>query len=119
MTINLDDAIKVHAEWKTNLRAAIHKREAVDEATIAKDNCCVLGKWLHNEAKLQYAGMESYSTLVIKHAAFHDEAGKIAGMINAKQFAEAELLLGAPSPYCEATLAVVQAITELRKEIGL
>jgi len=119
MTINLDDAVKAHLDWKTKFRVAINKQESMDAATIAKDNCCVLGKWLYTEAKSRYADMASYPDLLNKHKAFHVEAGKVSSLVNAKRFAEAEFALHTNTPYGQASQAVGLAIVKLRKETGL
>ncbi|QFY44991.1 chemotaxis protein [Candidatus Methylospira mobilis] len=117
--MNLDEAIQAHADWKKKFRVAIHKQETMDTSTIAKDDCCVLGKWLHAEAKSLYADIESYPVLVSHHKTFHAEAGKVASLVNTKKYAEAELALDAHTPYGVASQAVGQAIYRLRKEAGL
>ncbi len=48
--MDLDQAVAKHAEWKVKFRKAISAKEQLDTASIAKDNCCELGKWLHGEA---------------------------------------------------------------------
>lgn len=117
--MDIDNAIAKHAEWKLKLRSAILKQETMDAATIAKDNCCDLGKWLHGEAKIKFAKLGSYTDCVTKHAAFHSEAGKIASTINLKKFAEAETMLNVGTPYSTASNAVGGAILRLKKEAGI
>jgi methyl-accepting chemotaxis protein len=117
--IDLDGAIKTHAEWKTKFRAAISKEETMDVATIAKDDSCMLGKWLYDEAKQKYADLESYKTLVARHTAFHVQAGKVANFVNAHQYREAEAALSVGTPYMTASNEVGQSIIRLRKETGL
>jgi hypothetical protein len=114
--IDLEGAIKAHAEWKTKFRAAISKEETMDAATIAKDDCCMLGKWLYGEAKQQYAGLETYKSLVVSHKAFHVQAGKVAGFVNAHQYQDAEAALAMGTPYTIASNEVGQLIIRLRKE---
>lgn len=115
--IDLDKALEQHSEWKVKLRAAISKREQMDVATISKDDCCELGKWLHGGAKPQLSHKPSYSECVSKHAAFHIEAGRVAAMINAKKFSEAETMLGTGSPFVSASTAVGVAIMRLKKDV--
>jgi hypothetical protein len=117
--INLDDAIKAHADWKTKFRVAISRQETMDAATIAKDDCCVLGKWLYGEGKQQYSGVESYGTLLAKHKTFHVQAGNVANLVNAHKYQEAEAALGAGTSYTAASSDVGQAVIRLRKETGL
>jgi methyl-accepting chemotaxis protein len=117
--LDLDTAIKAHAEWKTRLRAAMSGKQQLDAASIGKDNQCPLGKWLHGEAKAKYAGLKSYGPCVSAHAAFHVEAGKVAALINGAKYAEAEAALGGGTPYSSASSAVGVAILNLRKDASL
>jgi methyl-accepting chemotaxis protein len=52
------------------------------------------------------------------HAAFHREAGRVAALVNAKQYKEATAALDAGSPYAKASMDTTIAISKLRKEIG-
>ena len=117
--MDLNTAIQKHAEWKTKFRSAIAKQEQMDAATISKDNCCELGKWLHAEAKTQFGKLASHGECVQKHAAFHVEAGKIATVINAKKYAEAEAMLNNGTNYAQASSQVGVAIMHLKKEANL
>jgi methyl-accepting chemotaxis protein len=115
MDLNL--AIQKHAEWKYKFRAAMTANEPMDVATISKDNCCEIGKWLHGAAKDQHGHLASHGRCVAAHAAFHSEAGKIATLINAKKHDEAEHMLGTGTAYAEASRKVGVAIIELKNEI--
>lgn len=117
--MNIDEALHKHAEWKTKFRSAIMKNETMDVATIEKDNCCDFGKWLYGDALKRYGSLEPYKVCVAKHANFHREAGKVASLINAKKYQEAETALAMQSEYGKATNEVGVAIVRLRKEIGL
>lgn len=116
--MNLNQAIEKHAEWKVKFRSAISKKETMDADTIAKDNCCDLGKWLHGDARVQYGKLGSYAQCLVKHATFHAEAGKVARAINAQHFDQAEAMLGNGTSYFQASTAVGMAINQLKKEIG-
>lgn len=91
----------------------------MDVATISRDNCCELGKWLHGEAKAKFSSLQAYSLCVGKHAAFHREAGKVATAINSKKYSEAEAMLNAGTPYASASSAVGTAILQFKKEAKL
>jgi Chemoreceptor zinc-binding domain len=116
--MDLNTAIQKHAEWKTKFRSAMMKQEQLDVATIAKDNCCDLGKWLHGEAKEQYGKLGSHTECIRKHAEFHSQAAKVALEINNKNYTQAETMLAAGSAYSNASTAVGGAIMVLKKEIG-
>lgn len=117
--MDLESAIGKHAEWKVKLRGAISNKEKLDAATISKDNCCELGKWLHGEAKANFGNLSSYGACVSKHAAFHVEAGRVAAAINAGRFSDAEAMLGSGTPYNTVSSAVGVAIIGLKKEARL
>ncbi|MGR9012209.1 MAG: methyl-accepting chemotaxis protein [Gammaproteobacteria bacterium] len=115
--IDLDSALEKHSEWKVKLRTAISKREQMDAATISRDDCCDFGKWLHHDIKSHLDHEPSYADCVSKHAAFHIEAGRVANMINAKKYSEAEAMLGTGSAFVVASTAVGVAIMRLKKDI--
>jgi len=117
--MDLDSAIGKHAEWKMKFRNAISKQEQIDAATLAKDNCCDLGKWLHGEAKTSFSRLASHAECIKKHASFHVEAGKVATAINAKKYAEAEAMIAGGTSYAQASSAVGVAIMQLKKEAKL
>jgi methyl-accepting chemotaxis protein len=116
--MDLDQAIQAHSAWKIKFRTAITKQETMDAATISKDNCCDLGKWLHGEGKLDFGALSSHTDCVRKHAAFHIEAGKVATAINARQFIAAQNMIGSTdTPYAKASLAVSSSILKLKADV--
>jgi methyl-accepting chemotaxis protein len=114
--MNLDQAISKHIEWKVKLISTILKQETVDAETMSKDNCCELGKWLHNEGKIQFENLDSYSICLDKHAIFHEEAGKVAVKLNEKKFNDAEAMLKAGQPYTLSSNNLNSAIKNLQNE---
>jgi len=114
--MNLNHAISMHMEWKVKFLSTILKQETVDTEIISKDNCCELGKWLHEDGKTQFENLASYSICLDKHAAFHIEAGKIAAKLNEKKFNDAEAMLKAGQPYTMASNNLNLAIKNLENE---
>lgn len=117
--MDLNNAIGKHAEWKMKFRNAISKQEQMDATTLAKDNCCDLGKWLYGEAKASFGHLASHAECIKKHATFHVEAAKVASAINAKKYPEAEAMLGGGTSYAQASSAVGVAVIQLKKEAKL
>lgn len=117
--MDLTDAIKAHSDWKMKLRGAILSQATLDADTIAKDNCCALGKWLHGESKPTLGALSSHQECVRLHAVFHKEAGKVASTINARQYAQAESMLASGAPYAVASNAVVIGIGALKRQAKL
>jgi len=113
--MDLDSAIKAHAQWKMTFRSAISNKQRLDAATIAKDDCCELGKWLHGEARGQLGGKPQYATLLQRHKEFHTEAGKVAALINSNQFDRASQAIENGTPFAGASNDVGVAVIALRK----
>lgn len=117
--MDLDLAIATHTEWKTRLLAAITNNETLDTATIAKDNCCDLGKWLHGDSKSRFGTLASHASCIDKHAKFHIEASKVAAAINTRKYAHAQTMLEPGTAYSDASSAVKLAILDLKSQAGL
>ena len=117
--MDLNEAIKAHGEWKMKLRGAIQSQSTLDVATIARDDCCALGKWLHGESRARFGALTSHKECIKHHAVFHKQAAQVATAINNGQYPEAEKMLGSGTPYIAASQAVVMAIGTLKREAGL
>ena len=116
--IDLDGALKKHADWKVKLRTAISNRETLDAETISKDNCCDFGKWLHSEDTHPHiAHLQSYHDCVERHADFHQVAGTIAHIINAKKYEDADRMLNdSNGDFIKNSGAVGAAIMRLKRD---
>ena len=117
--MNLDNAVQTHAQWKTKLSSAISKHEQMDLITLSRDDCCELGQWLHGEGKSRYGRLASHADCIHKHLVFHSEVTKVAKAVNAQQFATAEGMLSASTPYAKASSALSVAFLQLRKDAGI
>lgn len=68
MLMDLDLAIAKHSEWKSRLLAAITNNETLATATMAKDSCCALGKWLHGNPLRSIRGYaQTHQVQFMKH----------------------------------------------------
>jgi methyl-accepting chemotaxis protein len=117
-TVDLNEAIQKHAQWKFKFRQALLTNQTMDAAAISKDNNCELGKWLHGEAQTLYGHCKAHAKCIKDHAAFHVEAGKLAVAVNAKRKDEAERMLAAGSAFSEVSKIVAVTLIELQHEIG-
>ncbi|MDT8990305.1 CZB domain-containing protein [Curvibacter sp. APW13] len=117
--MNLDNAAAAHALWKTKLRAAIAKHEQLDVVTLSRDDCCELGQWLHGEGKSSYGRLAAHGDCMHKHLTFHSEVTKVAKVVNAGRYDEAERMLGMGSGFAQASSALSVAFLKLRKEAGV
>jgi len=113
--IDLDSAVKAHADWKLKLRNASAAHDTLDAATVSRDDCCVLGKWLHGAGRPSYGHLPQFSQLLDRHASFHQEAGRVATTINQGRYDQAKAMLGAGTPFSDASNAVGVAMKKLRE----
>jgi len=114
--MDIDEALQKHAEWLSLFRAALAVRGTVDVGAIGADDACRLGEWLHQAARAAKGRLPSLDECIARHAEFHREAGKIAGLINAQLHAEAEAMLGDHSRYSVASAALTAALRRLKAE---
>jgi len=116
--MDLDDAVKKHAEWKLKFRNAISQKEKMDDATISKDNCCMLGQWLYGDGKQKLGNHSEFTDVVSKHKEFHTAAGNVARLINAGDYTGAEKAIGSGTTYADASSSVGLAIQKLKRIAG-
>jgi methyl-accepting chemotaxis protein len=116
--INLDNAIKAHADWRSKLRSAASNHTQVDAETIARHDCCELGKWLHGAGSSKYGGMPTFVALIDGHRNFHTEAGKVARIVNQGDGAKAEQMLGSGTAFARTSSEVSRIIVQLKKELN-
>lgn len=117
--MDLEAAIRKHEEWKTRFVAAMTQRLMMDPVIIGKDNYCQLGKWFHGEGKMKFGNLRSYADCLSSHELFHVEAAKVAQAINAKNYAEAQNMLGDGSSLTNASLEVARALVKFKEEAKL
>ncbi len=115
--IDLDSAIKAHADWRSRLRAAAMKGEQVDADTICRDDQCPLGKWLHGSGQGRFGSKPSFVELVSAHRQFHEEAGKVARTINQGASEQAEKMLEGETPFARASQTVTRLVVQFKKEL--
>nr|WP_233244368.1 CZB domain-containing protein [Acidovorax sp. HMWF029] len=115
--IDLESAIKAHAQWRAKLRNAAQQREHLDADTIGRDDCCELGRWLHGKGQGSYGALPAFQSLVDRHREFHEVAGGIARIINRGAYAEAEEALAGNTRFSQASSAVGAAIVQLRNQL--
>jgi methyl-accepting chemotaxis protein len=112
--IDVDAIIDGHRQWKVKLRDAIENGDQVDAATLSRDDCCALGKWIYSDGQ-RLNGRVSFTALVNNHARFHHVAGEVALLINAGRSAEAEDALAPDTPFTTATSDVVMVLSAAKR----
>jgi methyl-accepting chemotaxis protein len=112
--VDVDVFIDAHRQWKVKLRDAIENREKVDAATLARDDCCALGKWIHGDGQ-RLGAKPGFVDLIDRHKRFHTIAGGVAEKINQRQYREAEDALAPGTPFSAATSEVVLVLSSAKR----
>ena len=113
--IDIDAIIDGHRMWKVKLRDAIETRTTVDTATLSRDDCCALGKWVYGEGNKRFGSQLSFTMLIERHKNFHRVAGQVGNLINGKQYLEAEQAVAPGTPFAMATREVVQVLSAAKR----
>jgi len=116
--IDLREAIVKHMQWKTTLRTAAARGDALDVATIRRDDCCMLGQWLHGDRSRRWHGQPQFVALVDHHKQFHQAAAAVAETIVAGQKEQGMRMMDGGTRFANATQAVVVAIKGLMREFA-
>lgn len=91
---SLHEALGAHGVWKMRLRQAVQNGSSptpIDE--VRRDDCCALGRLLHEQlAPPQRAGAD-YSAVRDLHRQFHETAADALGLAVAGKAAEATQLI--------------------------
>jgi methyl-accepting chemotaxis protein len=109
--VDIDAVIEAHRQWKVKLREAIERRTRVDVATLQRDDCCALGKWIYGQGQQHLAGRQTFTDLIERHKHFHRIAAQVGMLINDKQMRQAEDALAPGTPFAQATAAVVRTLS--------
>jgi hypothetical protein len=112
--VDVDAYIDAHRQWKIKLRDAIEGRQQVDTATLARDDCCPLGKWIHGDGQ-RLSGRVSFSDLLNHHRRFHREAGAVGELVNQHRYRQAEDALAPGTPFSAATSDVVLVLATVKR----
>jgi methyl-accepting chemotaxis protein len=112
--IDVDAIIDGHRQWKVKLRHSIEDHSKVDVATLSRDDCCALGKWIYADGQ-RLSGRASFTALVNNHAHFHQVAGQVGQLINEGRFEQAEDALAPNTPFTQATSEVVLVLSAAKR----
>ncbi len=101
-TLNFDQAITAHSDWKRKLSSYLQKPNgSLKPADIALDNKCDLGKWIAGEGA-NFSNLTEFASLKAEHARFHKVAAAIVARADRGERV-AEAALGATSECGDAS----------------
>ena len=90
----INAAIGAHGTWKMHLQAATLTGELTTSAAqLARDDVCQFGKWLRTLPPEMARSQEAQNAVHL-HRQFHDEAGRVARLIEAGDLEAAKAQLG-------------------------
>jgi len=112
--IDVDAIIDGHRQWKVKLRDAIENGDKVDVATLSRDDCCALGKWIYADGQ-RLRERASFTALVNNHAHFHSVAGQVGKLINEGHLEQAIDALAPNTPFTQATSDVVMVLSAAKR----
>ena len=113
--MKLEDAIAAHSAWKLRLRQFVDGRgDKLESKTVARDDACALGQWLHGDGQC-HAARPEFAKLLKEHAQFHKTAGDVVRAIEMGNKSRAESLLASRGPFDLSSQATVDAILGLKR----
>lgn len=112
----LDTFKNNHLRIRYKMLCAIDEKRRVDANEISPDNGCELGEWLQRQASKPGSQQTVIVELADSHTNFHQEAHKIANMINSGQYEEASRALGLCTPYSHWLLGLTSGLASLEEE---
>lgn len=116
--MNLDDASRVHVEWKIKLSRYLSNPDgSLKAAEVAQEDRCELGKWILGEG-MKHSQIEIFRKLREEHARFHRAASEVVDKADQGKFLREEIALGSQSEFSLASNAVVSAIMGLQASIA-
>lgn len=117
--LNFKSAIEAHLKWKERLRAVIDgvSDEKLDPSVVARDDLCVLGKWLHGVGEQKFGGSGRFKSVCAEHAQFHRCAAQVLQQAIAHRHDDAIHSMEA-GPYRDASVRVTGELAGLFAEIG-
>lgn len=118
--LNFKTALEAHLKWKVRLMGVIDgsSTEVIDPNIVARDDQCILGKWLYGEGEKQFKDQLGFQNVVAAHAHFHRCAGHTLELaLDGKtQEAAAEVTGGA---FAKASLEVSRHLMRLWRDLGI
>ena len=114
VAVRLDQAIEVHRQWREKLKASVAAGETLDAATLRRNDCCDLGKWLHTQGRNLYGSKPEFVKLMARHNDFHLVASMVANSINDGEYTDMQKVLNGNSQFAQASIDVETAVMKLK-----
>lgn len=112
--IDFDGVLNAHQQWRIKLRNAVLRQLTVDADAARRDDCCELGQWIYGPGGQRWGSAPMFTQLVNQHKVFHQEAGKIADLINQRKHKDADRLMSNDQPLMRAGQNLTNLIRQMR-----
>lgn len=112
--ISLDQAIGVHHQWREKLKIAAATGAPLDAASLRRNDCCDLGKWLHAKGRQLYGSKPEFVKLMARHNDFHLVASMVANSINDREYTDLQKVLSGNSQFAQASIDLETAVMKLK-----
>lgn len=114
--MNFNDALVAHTNWKNRIKHSINSGEQLDATSVAKDNACELGQWIHGEGT-KFTSLPEFQAVKAKHMEFHQTAAETIRQASDLPKDQALALVGFGSAYSTASAGCVNAIAALKAKV--
>ncbi len=104
--------------WKLHRLESLAAGVPPDLATIRRDDCCELGRWLHSEGAQIHGSKPEFQELLSKHASFHQVAAVAVGKVMVLPPDEAITMLNGCSVSGTAASNAAMAVLALKKRLA-
>jgi hypothetical protein len=94
--LSLRDVLQAHKDWRAQLELDLDSERLrnLDAGSLARDDLCTLGKWLHGPGRERFGHHPSWAAACRVHAEFHQCAGELLRARRRNEPAEALTNLG-------------------------
>lgn len=112
--------LAAHGAWKTRLADAIASGASdVDEATLARDDRCPFGRWLHETCPEATRATPQYRAVHDLHEAFHRHAADVLALALSGRADEARRAMETGSPFVQTSAELTRAMIAWRDGVEL
>lgn len=112
-----NEAIEIHALWKTNLKRHIEEGVFQDINKVGDCHACDLGRWIYGDG-IRYNHLPSFESMCTAHEHFHRTAAEVIYLTNTNNVIRARSLLAADGTFSQSSSKLIRALMDCSKELA-
>lgn len=112
-----NDAIEIHAQWKTTLKKHLEEGLFQDIKKVGDCHACNLGHWIYGEG-VCYNHLPSFEAMCIAHEQFHRIAAEVIYHSDANEKMKARSLLTADGAFTQSSIRLIRTIMNCSKDLA-